>query len=253
MIDSMLGALNLIALVATFAAGLGTFAFLRGHKWHEWASGSVSVLAFVAVTLIWLVFYRAIGFPGWMRWPTQLFESVSQPWPSQSVQTQPASAGDVFVKPDYYSINHKGWQHNTTPAGDVFTCYSCGAQFQVQLDYGPELPADATYRSNKDFLATLSTEAAQKDFADSLIRRAIPLQSGFTISIGRIGLSMIGGLDVLQFSAVVEMPGTISHDNSMVGIHKNRMMKLTLNYFDGAMNEQASAAINDLYSSLRFF
>lgn len=236
--NSMLDALNWIALVATVAAGISTYVFLAKRKWPKLATAGVAVLASFAVGIMLFVSYTAIGFPGWMRWPAQLLAR--------------ATPADVFIKPGYYSINLRGWQHNTTPAGDVFTCSTCGAQVQVQLVYGPELDAEARYRTNKEFLTALGSEKAQKDFADSLIRLGIPIQSGFTISIGRVGLSTIGGLDVFEFGAIVEMPPTFSHDNSMIAIHKNRLMKLTLNYFDGAMNDRTRAAINELYSSLRF-
>ncbi len=249
----MLGTLNLIALIATFAAAFGAFAFLKERKWPEWASGAAALLAFAAVSTAWLLVYRATGFPGWMRWPTQLFaHSTTEPRQISTAIPSQISGSEIFEKPGYYSLNIKGWQHNTTPAGDVFICSTCGAQIQVQLDYGPELDSDAIYHSNKEFLAALGTENAQKDFAESLLRKAILLQSGFTISVEMVGLSTIGGLEVLQFSAVVEMPPTISHDNTMVAIHKNRIMKLTLNYFDGAMNDNTRAAIHELFSSLRF-
>lgn len=186
--------------------------------------------------------YRYIGFPGWMRWPTEFLERTAV------IKNQ----NHNFVKPGYYSVNKEGWQHNTTPDGDIFTCTDCGTQVQIQISYGPELHTDFTL-TNEIFLSKLNTEEKQREFVEPVIRKEIPLQSGFTISIDRVGLSEIGGLDVFQFSATVNIPPTVSHENGMVAIHKNRIMKLSLNYFDGALNQQSRRMIHDFYSTLHFF
>jgi hypothetical protein len=163
-----------------------------------------------------------------------------------SVQAQ------TFTKAGFYSVDATGWQRNTTPAGDVFTCSTCGAQVQVQIDYGSPLPDNARFKTNEQFLASLKTETQQKDFADQLLRQSIPLQSGFKISIERVGLTKIGGIDALQFMAVVELAPNVTRDTSMIALHKNRLVKITLNYYDGTMNEKTRAAVNSLFKSLKF-
>jgi len=239
MFDGLPETLNWLALCAIFGAAYVAHAFTAERKWPRWASLLSALLAFVVTATTLFFLYGATGFPSWMRWPTDLLANSAH--------------AQLFVRPGFYSINPTGWQHNTTPDGDVFTCSICGAQVQVQIDYGPELTKEAQYKTNREFIAALGTDTAQKEFADSIIRQSIPLQSGFTISIERVGLSQIGGLDVLQFYGVVGIPPTISHDLSMLGIHKNRIMKITLNYSDGAFNEKTQSATHELYESLHFF
>jgi hypothetical protein len=65
-------------------------------------------------------------------------------------------------------------------------------------------------------------------------------------------MTAIGGIKVAQFAAAVDIGRTLSHDISMVGLHKNRIVKISLNYFDGTMSPDINAAINVLYSSLKF-
>jgi hypothetical protein len=163
-----------------------------------------------------------------------------------------AAHAQTFTKPGFYSIDATGWQRNTTPAGDVFTCSTCGAQVQVQIDYGPPLPADARFKNNEQFLASLKTESEQKQFADQLLRKSIRPQSAFTISVEKVGLTKIGGIDAFQFSAIVEMSPNVTRDTSMIALHKNRILKITLNYYDGAMNDKTRAAVNSLFKSIKF-
>lgn len=159
----------------------------------------------------------------------------------------------TFTKSGFYSIDATGWQRNTTPAGDVYTCSTCGAQVQLQIEYGPPLSANAKFKNNEQFLASLKTESQQKQFADQLLRQSIPLQSGFKISVERVGLTKIGGIDAFQFSAVVEMPPNVTRDTSMIALHKNRILKISLNYYDGAVNDKARTAVNSLFKSIKFF
>lgn len=239
MFDEILASLNWLTLAATFGAAGLAYTYAAEKKWPRFTRYIFTLIAFIALATSWFFLYHEIGFPGWMRWPTQLLASNSH--------------GQQFVKQGFYSVDSSGWQHNTIPDGDVFTCSTCDAQAQIQISYGPELKGDVKYSTNQEFLAALSTEQAQREFADSILRGSIPLQSGFTISIEKIGLSDIGGLNVIEFSAIVDMPPNVSHENSMLAIHKNRMMKLSLNYFDDGMDDKTRAATNRFYKSFRFF
>ncbi len=159
---------------------------------------------------------------------------------------------EKFVKPGLYSIDATGWQHKVTASGDNFRCSTCGVPVQIQIDYGPVLEKDATHKTNREFLEALNTEEAQKQFAELMLRKSIPAEGGFRVSIGKVGLAKIGGLDVLEFTATVANGSVTTLDNSMVAIHKNRIMKVTLDYFDGTMNDKAGAAISALLKSLIF-
>jgi hypothetical protein len=72
MLDDILVSLNWIALVATFAAGASVYSVANQRKWLVWTSLVSAFMAFIAVATVWFFLYSAIGFPGWMRWPTEL-------------------------------------------------------------------------------------------------------------------------------------------------------------------------------------
>lgn len=156
--------------------------------------------------------------------------------------------GQTFQKAGFYIISHDGWIRNSIPDGDVYTCAKCKDQIQVQISFGDVIPRPFF---QADFIKMFDTERKRKDFADSMIRNEIPGKN-YTIDVYRTGMTEIGGIKVAQFGSVVDMGNTLTHDVSMVGIHRNRFVKITLNHFDGAMNKEVEDAIGRLYSSLKF-
>jgi hypothetical protein len=232
--------LHWLAFIGLVAAVVQTCAATTQRKWPTWATVLSGLVVFLAISSAALYLYRATGFPGWMRWPDQALRASS-------------AGASVFVRPGFYSLDAAGWQHNATPLGDVFTCSTCASQVEIEIDYGPEMPADGAAPSNAAFLDTLRTDGQQQQFADSTLRASIPMQSGFEIKIEKHGLSNIGGLDVFEFHAVVDIPPSLLRETTMLGIHKNRLMKLSLHYFDNGMDDHARLAVTSLLKSLQFF
>ena len=151
-----------------------------------------------------------------------------------------------------YTVDSKGWQRNSTPTGEVFTCSVCETQVQVQIDVGPQLGLDAKFKTNEQFLAQLSAPEQQKKFADGMLRSQIPLQSNLSIRIERVGLTKIGGQEAFQFMAVVELKPTTTRDTTMFLIYKNRPVKISINYYDGTFSKKAQGALKALLTSLKF-
>ena len=60
------------------------------------------------------------------------------------------------------------------------------------------------------------------------------------------------GINVVAFNAVVEMEPTVAWDTSYVGVFKNRIVKVTINYIDGALDDVARNALNEILGSLSF-
>lgn len=238
MLNDILGALNWIALVAVIAAGPMTYSYFIDKKIPKPVGIFSGLIVFAGTFLILFFLYRSVGFPFWMRWPNELV----------AVQNKT----EVFENPGNYRINPSGWQHNSVPNGDVFTCSDCKSQIQVQIVYGPALEEGAKFKNNKEFISLMSQPVIQKEFSDSVLRSSIPPESGITLSIERTAITKIGGIEVLQYSATVETPPVITHETSMIAVHKGRIMKLTLNFYDGAMNDAASKKVNSLFSSLQF-
>lgn len=151
---------------------------------------------------------------------------------------------------EFYQVDAEGWLRHNTPDGEVFTCKACTEQVQIQISLGPELPTDAPYGSNSEFIASLSTQAARSTFATAVMEKSVPGE--FEINIDRTAISNLGGLDVFQFAATVEFGPTLSFETSMVALHRNRIVKVSLNYLDGAMNEETSQTKSRFFESFEF-
>lgn len=154
--------------------------------------------------------------------------------------------------PPLYTLSSAGWQRNSTSDGEVFTCSVCDAQIQVQIGVGPPLAAKAPYRTNEQFLASLRTPEQQRSFAEGLLKSQIPLQSGYSLKIERTGITKLGGLDAFQFMAVVDFEPVPTRDTTILLIHRGRLVKVSLNYYDGSFNEKARSAVNALFASIKF-
>ena len=164
------------------------------------------------------------------------------------------SLGSAWAQPSpkLYTLDPTGWQRNTTPSGEVFTCSVCEAQVQLQIAVGPPIGPEAKFKTNEQFLAQLKTPEQQKNFADTMLRDQIPLQSGFKIRIERTGLTKIGGQDAFQFMAVVELQPTATRDTTMFLLYKGRLVKVTVNYYDGTFSPKARDALSKILGSIKF-
>ena len=156
------------------------------------------------------------------------------------------------ITPKLYTLNSAGWQRNTTPNGEVFTCSVCEAQVQLQIDIGPPIGKDAKFKTNEQFLAQLKSPEQQKSFADGMLRDQIPLKSGFKIKIERTGLTKIGGQDAFQYMAIVELKPTATRDTTMFLLYKGHLVKITVNYYDGTFSPKAREALGAILSSIKF-
>ncbi|MCH9004757.1 MAG: hypothetical protein IH838_05635 [Proteobacteria bacterium] len=161
------------------------------------------------------------------------------------------SANALSAESVPYRVNAQEWLRHGTPDGEVFTCKPCSEQVQIQISVGPEIPSDALFTNNSQFIDSLSTEEAQNDFAVSIMQRSVP--GSFEIDIYQTGVSSFGGLNVLQFAATVESGPYLSYDTTMIALHRNRIIKISLNYLDGAMNEETSQIVSRFFESFRFF
>ncbi|WP_291970682.1 hypothetical protein [Candidatus Symbiopectobacterium sp.] len=101
---------------------------------------------------------------------------------------------------------------------------------QVLVAYGPKADKDSPFKNNDDFIKAFEPESKQKQFAEMLLKGSIPTE-GYKINVERVGLSSAGGLKALQYAAKVEMPGGyLSHETTMVAFHRDRIVKVTINY-----------------------
>jgi len=80
----------------------------------------------------------------------------------------------------------------------------------------------------------------------------IPLQSGFSLKIERTGITELGGLEAFQYMAVIDFKPTPTRDTTILLIHRERLVKVSLNYHDGSFNDKARSAVNALFASIKF-
>ncbi len=187
-----------------------------------------------------------------MRWPTQLLARSNDA--HRSSDAFAATAQDPFDAREAFTVDAADWQANSMPRGMVYTCRTCDAQVQIQITFGPEIPADKR-KSNEQFISDIGgDDVARKRFADSMMRSMVPAVPNVSIEVTRTGISKLGGLKVFQMQSRVEMGAQRSHDTSMLAIHRNRIVKVTLNYFDGAMDAETelSNKVASFYRSFEF-
>jgi hypothetical protein len=164
--------------------------------------------------------------------------------------TMPGFAQSAAVK--LFTIDSKGWQRSTTPSKAVYTCSTCDVRLQVQIDVGSPLGKDSKFRTNKQFLESLGTAQQQKEFARDLLKTQIPLASDNNIRVERTGVIKIGGQDAFQFIAVVDSMPKSTRDTTMLLIYKGRLVKVSVNYFDGTLTSKSEDALRSLLASLKF-
>jgi hypothetical protein len=154
--------------------------------------------------------------------------------------------------PPLYTVSSGGWQRNTTPDGEVLTCSACRRQIQVQISVGPPLAAKARFRTNEQFLASVRTPDQRQSFAVSILKSQIPLQSSYTPEIERTGITKLGGLDAFQFIAIVDLKPAPTLYTIILLVHRQRLVKVSVNYREDSFDDKARSAVNTLLESIKF-
>jgi hypothetical protein len=160
--------------------------------------------------------------------------------------------GEVFANPGFYTVNVDGWTRSTLPEGFIYRCTICKEQVDIKIEYGPPLGPDAPWKTNDQFIASVSTEKAQKDFADELLKGSLPTNKRIKIEVTRVGLSDVGGLRVLRIATQVSMGSSVIPDTWMIAVHRSRMLWCVVHFSVGAMNSDNEKAVNALMDGLVF-
>lgn len=163
-----------------------------------------------------------------------------------------AAHGETWTVPGAYTLKVDGWSRNTIPEGFNYRCTRCSEQIEIEIMYGPPLSPSATWKTNDEFIAALSTAEKRQTFADALMKNAVPPTPSAKVEIKRVALEEIGGLRVLMMASEVVIGRTVTMDTSMVGIQNNRLMRTSVRFFAGAMNVENGAAINAFMDGLAF-
>ncbi|WP_295686051.1 hypothetical protein [uncultured Nevskia sp.] len=162
------------------------------------------------------------------------------------------AAAEMLTRPGFFSVDVEGWEQQPGDNRVIFACKDCGSPVQIQIDYGPELPKEAEYQTNDEFLARLKKEDAQRQFASLLIEQSVPDGVELKYDIQKTSFSKVGGLKVFEYSALIATAPRETRDSTIIGLQHHRLMKLTLNHYDDALTPEAGARISAFFKSLKF-
>lgn len=168
-----------------------------------------------------------------------------------------AVAAEIYKRPGLYSIDAEGWDLQPGQDGAlILRCHDCKTPVQVQIDYSPERTGDAAKGGNKAFLARLDTADAQKQFAELMVEASLPEEievgEDVEIEIATVSKAKVGGLDVFQYVALIDGGGKVTQESSLVAIQRNRIVKVALNHYQGALDDAEKDRIAALFKSLSF-
>lgn len=161
-----------------------------------------------------------------------------------------ALRAEVWTAPGLYTVTVEGWSRNALPEGFGYRCVRCTDQIDIEIKYGPALSPTATWKTNDALMAELSTEAKQREFAQALLQGVST--PSLTVEIKRVGLSQIGGLRVLMIASRASAGRSVFMGTSMVAIHKNRLMNISVHFSEGAFTPESDKAITAFMSGLVF-
>ena len=158
---------------------------------------------------------------------------------------------EPFEKKGVYRVNANGWIQSEIPgASNVFTCEKCKYPVQVQIIYGSAPSRGYKFQSNDEFLQTLRTGNAQRTFARSVMEKQVPKNT--PIDIMKTRISELGGSKVFLFQAVAKVEKALSRRTIMMAVHRDRMVMVSLNYFEGGLDEPSRNLVRAFFSSFQF-
>ena len=168
-----------------------------------------------------------------------------------------AAAAEIYKRPGLYSIDAAGW--DLKPGNDgalILRCQACKSPVQVQIDYSPERTGEAAKGGNKEFLARLDTPDAQSQFAELMVEASLPpeitIGEDVDVEIATVSKAKVGGLDVFQYVALIDGGEQVTQESSLVAIQHNRIVKVALNHYQGALDDDEKDRIAALFKSLKF-
>lgn len=155
----------------------------------------------------------------------------------------------VTAKTGYENIitfNSTNWNYQKTPTGLALICVKCENQVMVSADIVPINKSNKNTKSNADFISFLMVD---KDaFAKNMAKDAA---LGGKVKLIKAGKSKIDGTEVFRYMFIVNIGGSESFDNTSLFLHKNQVVKITLNYFNGYFSAKDKAQVDSLFKSIK--
>lgn len=148
---------------------------------------------------------------------------------------------------DILTLNTSNWLSQKTPTGFGLTCKLCDNQLMVSVDIVPVNKSNPYTKSNADFISYI-----MKDKDDFAKKMASDAAMGGKIQLIKTGKAKINNKDAFRYVFIANTGLTKTFDNTSLLLHKNKMIKITLNYFDGHFSQKDRAQVGALYKSIKF-
>lgn len=155
-----------------------------------------------------------------------------------------------FAKTGYENIitfNYSNWISQKTPTGFGLSCKLCDNQLMISMDIVPVNKSNKYTKSNADFISYLMLN--KDDFARKMASDAA---MGGKFKLIKADKAKINNKEVFRYMFTVDGGPNRTFDNTSMFLHKDRMIKITLNYYDGHFSTKDRAQVDALYKSIRF-
>lgn len=156
----------------------------------------------------------------------------------------------TFAKTGYENIltvNASNWLSQKTPSGFGLSCKFCDNQLMISFDIVPVNKSNKYTKSNSEFITYLmmnKDNLAKKMASDSTM--------GGKIQLIRADKAKINNKEVFRYMFTSEAGLNKSFDNTSLLLHKDKLIKITLNYYDGHFSQKDRAQVDSLYKSIKF-
>ncbi|WP_406886158.1 hypothetical protein [Acinetobacter baumannii] len=158
---------------------------------------------------------------------------------------------NVFAKTGYENVltfNQDGWSLQKTPTGFALACTACDNQVMISVDMVPINKNNQQVKSNETFVNSLAKE--KDKVAESFAKESV---MGGKVKVLRADKVKTGGKDSFRYMFLADMGVSgKTFDNTSMLVHKHKIIKITLNYFDGYFSVKDKKQVNKFYSSLKF-
>lgn len=155
-----------------------------------------------------------------------------------------------FAKTGYENIltfDSSKWISQKTPTGFGLSCRLCDNQLMISIDIVPVNKANKYTKSNAAFISYLMAD--KNDFAR---RMASDAAMGGKVKLIKADKAKINNKDVFRYIFTADDGVSKTFDNTSMFLHKDRMIKITLNYYDGYFSSKDRAQVDAFYKSIKF-
>ncbi|OTG80791.1 hypothetical protein B9T31_15940 [Acinetobacter sp. ANC 4558] len=140
-----------------------------------------------------------------------------------------------------------GWSSQKTPTGVGLSCTACENQVMISIDIVPIDKNNQYTKSNTDFINYLMLN--KDDFAKKMASDAAV---GGKIKLIKADKAKINNKEVFRYMFTSDDDLNNSFDNTSLFLHNDKLIKITLNYYDGYFSEKDRNAVDHFYNSIKF-